>query len=185
MRVGLIATPKFEFGHAFSSQSLDGYSQCRRFGVMLRRRSAGRDILVGLLLAVQPTAHAHLQANSHGDPDPETGQFGIHDCMGRVRTWDFEAVIGVGGLSAKPRSLAGKVNWIGIGRRRGDRPSAGQSSPSNISSASTPTSRTCRTSRTGASARRENRSECASSHERPQLRRTERGRQDKVIQLRL
>jgi hypothetical protein len=23
--------------------------------------------------------------------------------MGRVRTWDFEAVIGVGGLSAKPR----------------------------------------------------------------------------------
>jgi hypothetical protein len=70
MRVGLIATPKFEFGHAFSSQSLDGYSQCRRFGVMLRRRSAGRDILVGLLLAVQPTAHAHLQANSHRGPRP-------------------------------------------------------------------------------------------------------------------
>lgn len=68
--VGLIATPKFEFGHAFSSQSLDGYSQCRRFGVMLRRRSAGRDILVGLLLAVQPTAHAHLQANSHRGPRP-------------------------------------------------------------------------------------------------------------------
>jgi hypothetical protein len=52
----------------------------------------------------------------HGDPDM-TGQFGIHDCMGRVRTWDFEAVIGVGGLGPEPRSygLDGKVNWIGIG----------------------------------------------------------------------
>lgn len=50
----------------------------------------------------------------NGDPDPETGQFGIYDCMGRVRTWDFEAVIGVGGLSAKPKALAGKVNWVGI-----------------------------------------------------------------------
>ncbi len=52
----------------------------------------------------------------HGDPD-RTGQFGINDCMGRVRTCDFEAVIGVGGLGPKPRSqgLDGKVNWIGIG----------------------------------------------------------------------
>ena len=57
----------------------------------------------------------------NGDPDPETGQFGIHDCMGRVRTWDFDAVIGVGGLSAEPRShgLDGKVNWIGIGPHQG------------------------------------------------------------------
>lgn len=56
----------------------------------------------------------------HGDPDM-TGQFGIHDCMGRVRTWDFEAVIGVGGQGPEPRShgLDGKVNWIGIGPRRG------------------------------------------------------------------
>ena len=52
----------------------------------------------------------------HGDPD-ESGQFGIYDCMGRVRSWDFEAVIGVGGIGAEPRShgLDGKVNWIGIG----------------------------------------------------------------------
>lgn len=52
----------------------------------------------------------------HGDPD-KSGQFGIYDCMGRVRTWNFEAVIGVGGLSPEPRSqeLDGKVNWIGIG----------------------------------------------------------------------
>jgi hypothetical protein len=52
----------------------------------------------------------------HGDPDV-TGQFGIHDCMGRVRAWDFQAVIGVGGVGPEARSqkLDCKVNWIGIG----------------------------------------------------------------------
>ena len=37
--------------------------------------------------------------------------------MGRVRSWGFEAVIGVGGVGGEPRShgLDGKVNWIGIG----------------------------------------------------------------------
>lgn len=51
-----------------------------------------------------------------GDPDAE-GRFGIQDCMGRVRTWGFDAVIGVGGIGAEPEShgLARKVNWIGIG----------------------------------------------------------------------
>lgn len=54
-----------------------------------------------------------------GDPDPE-GRFGIHGCMGQVRTWKFEAVIGVGGIGAEPErhGLARKVNWIGIGPRR-------------------------------------------------------------------
>ena len=54
-----------------------------------------------------------------GDPDAY-GRFGIEDCMGQVRTWDFDAVIGVGGIGAEPRShgLDGKVNWIGIGPRR-------------------------------------------------------------------
>jgi hypothetical protein len=33
-----------------------------------------------------------------GDPD-ESGIFGIHDCMGQVRGWNFGAVIGVGGKS--------------------------------------------------------------------------------------
>ena len=50
-----------------------------------------------------------------GDPD-EPGIFGIHDCMGRVRRWHFDAVIGVGGKS--PRSgdegITLKINWIGI-----------------------------------------------------------------------
>lgn len=51
-----------------------------------------------------------------GDPDNK-GRFGIHDCMHSVRTWGFEAVIGVGGIGAEPEShgLARKVNWIGMG----------------------------------------------------------------------
>lgn len=55
----------------------------------------------------------------NGDPDA-TGRFGVYDCMGRVRAWNFEAVIGVGGTGAEPRShgLDGKVNWIGIGPRK-------------------------------------------------------------------
>lgn len=54
-----------------------------------------------------------------GDPDRQ-GRFGIEDCMGQVRTWDFEAVIGVGGIGAEPRShgIDRKVNWIGIGPHR-------------------------------------------------------------------
>lgn len=63
-----------------------------------------------------------------GDPDVD-GRFGIHDCMGQVRTWGFEAVIGVGGIGAEPEShgLAGKVNWIGIGPHR--RSAAGKRGP--------------------------------------------------------
>jgi hypothetical protein len=63
-----------------------------------------------------------------GDPDAE-GRFGIHDCMGQVRMWGFEAVIGVGGVGAEPEShgLARKVNWIGIGPRR--RAAAGKRGP--------------------------------------------------------
>lgn len=55
----------------------------------------------------------------HGDPGPE-GWFGIFDCMGPVRAWGFEAVIGVGGIGAEPKSheLNGKVNWIGIGAHK-------------------------------------------------------------------
>lgn len=52
----------------------------------------------------------------HGDPDVY-GQFGINDCMGRVRAREFDAVIGVGGIGAEPRAagIAGKLGWIGIG----------------------------------------------------------------------
>src|SRR5690349_11405126 len=51
-----------------------------------------------------------------GDPD-KRGCFGIADCMGRVRGYKFDSVIGVGGKSNQPRSqgIAEKLNWIGLG----------------------------------------------------------------------
>jgi hypothetical protein len=50
-----------------------------------------------------------------GDPNAE-GQFGINDCMGRIRTWNFDAVIGVGGYGAEPKShgIEGRVTWVGL-----------------------------------------------------------------------
>ena len=50
-----------------------------------------------------------------GDPD-KSGVFGRRDCMGRVRRWNFDAVIGVGGKSPWPRheEIANRINWIGI-----------------------------------------------------------------------
>jgi len=52
-----------------------------------------------------------------GDPDPMTGVFGNHDCMGKVRDWPFDAVIGIGGVGPEPQShhIAGKLTWVGIG----------------------------------------------------------------------
>jgi hypothetical protein len=52
-----------------------------------------------------------------GDPDPKTGVFGNHDCMGQVRAWRFDAVIGIGGVGREPQRhrIAGKLTWIGIG----------------------------------------------------------------------
>lgn len=49
-----------------------------------------------------------------GDPD-SSGRFGINDCMGRVRSWDFDAVIGIGGISLEPRSygIDGRITWVG------------------------------------------------------------------------
>jgi len=54
-----------------------------------------------------------------GDPDP-LGRFGIHDCMGRVRSLRFDAVIGVGGTGQEPQrsGIARKLTWIGIRPRR-------------------------------------------------------------------
>jgi len=49
----------------------------------------------------------------NGDPN-ENGEFGCNDCMGTVRDWDFDAVIGVGGISASRYKMDGKITWIGI-----------------------------------------------------------------------
>jgi hypothetical protein len=54
-----------------------------------------------------------------GDPDKD-GCFGHRDCMRSVRAFEYDAVIGVGGMGAEPRSdgIDGRVNWIGIGPRK-------------------------------------------------------------------
>ena len=50
-----------------------------------------------------------------GDPN-ENGIFGINDCMKSVRDWNYDAVIGIGGVAPwhEDREIAKKVNWIGI-----------------------------------------------------------------------
>lgn len=57
-----------------------------------------------------------------GDPD-QSGRFGISDCMGKVRGYSYDAVIGVGGTGYEPRShcIDRKINWVGIGPRRASR----------------------------------------------------------------
>ncbi|WP_159571257.1 hypothetical protein [Limnobacter sp. 130] len=59
-----------------------------------------------------------------GDPDVK-GRFGINDCMGTIRNFDFDAVIGVGGTGKEPQSFGidRKLNWIGINpmRQQGSR----------------------------------------------------------------
>jgi hypothetical protein len=62
-----------------------------------------------------------------GDPSCD-GCFGVADCMGRVRGYSFESVIGVGGVNAE--GMAFKVSWIGIGARaRPTAPSSGCRGP--------------------------------------------------------
>ena len=62
-----------------------------------------------------------------GDPNPKTGVFGNNDCMGRVRGWSFDAVIGVGGIGREPQKncIARKLTWVGIGPHK----SSGQRCP--------------------------------------------------------
>lgn len=52
-----------------------------------------------------------------GDPDPATGLWGDTGCMGQVRGYQFDVVIGIGGMSADD-GIAGKIVWIGIGPRK-------------------------------------------------------------------
>lgn len=54
-----------------------------------------------------------------GDPDTR-GIFGCEDCMGRIRDWEYDAVIGIGGESPWKghAGISYKVNWVGIGPKR-------------------------------------------------------------------
>lgn len=50
-----------------------------------------------------------------GDPS-ELGIFGCHDCMGKIRGYDFDSVIGVGGKKPDKgyENIAFKINWVGL-----------------------------------------------------------------------
>ena len=52
-----------------------------------------------------------------GDPDSGLGLWGVSDCMGQVRGFNFDAVIGIGGRSwwANETNRAGEIVWIGVG----------------------------------------------------------------------
>jgi hypothetical protein len=54
-----------------------------------------------------------------GDPN-EDGIFGIQDCMGKIRNWNYDAVIGIGGKSPwkVDYDIKYKINWIGIEPKR-------------------------------------------------------------------
>ena len=54
-----------------------------------------------------------------GDPDSK-GRFGTRDCMGRVREYVFDAVIGIGGIGREPaiQRISRKINWIGVGAQK-------------------------------------------------------------------
>jgi len=54
-----------------------------------------------------------------GDPD-EKGIFGNQDCMGRIRNWNYDAVIGIGGKTTfkDDEDIKYKINWIGLEPKR-------------------------------------------------------------------
>jgi len=66
----------------------------------------------------RPTVLIYRRTHT-GDPDKK-GVFGCNGCMGSVRSWDYDAVIGIGGIRpwAGDEGIARKVNWIGIGPKR-------------------------------------------------------------------
>ncbi|MDD5463258.1 MAG: hypothetical protein PHG00_16825 [Methylococcales bacterium] len=55
--------------------------------------------------------------NHKGDPNNATKTFGINDCMGRVRDWEYDAVIGIGASKLWPGSegIKEKITWVGFG----------------------------------------------------------------------
>jgi hypothetical protein len=54
-----------------------------------------------------------------GDPDSK-GIFGNQDCMGKVRNWNYDAVIGIGGKTPwkEDQDIKFKINWIGLGPKK-------------------------------------------------------------------
>lgn len=54
-----------------------------------------------------------------GDPNSD-GIFGCNGCMGKVRSWSYDAVIGIGG--SVPRKghadIKHKINWVGLNPKK-------------------------------------------------------------------
>jgi hypothetical protein len=61
-----------------------------------------------------------------GDPG-DNGLFGESTCMGQVRDWPYDAVIGIGGKRPWPedKDIALKVNWVGVTPNRIPNPKYG------------------------------------------------------------
>ena len=57
-----------------------------------------------------------IYKRTHKNDPRENGIFGIEDCMKRVRDWQFDTVIGIGGKYPwkEDIEIAKKINWIGI-----------------------------------------------------------------------
>lgn len=55
-----------------------------------------------------------------GDPQESDGIFGSGICMGQIRGYNFDAVIGIGGHSegAKACGIDGKITWIATGAQK-------------------------------------------------------------------
>lgn len=57
--------------------------------------------------------------NHTGDPD-SNGTFGCDDCMGKIRGYRYDAVIGIGVSRPWPEfeGIADRITWVGVGPRR-------------------------------------------------------------------
>jgi hypothetical protein len=114
------------------------YCVSRQDGLIVEKTGTGRladqgaSVPCGESLELRPGVRAYLMSKNKGmrtliykrthsdDPDPTSGVFGNCDCMGQVRGWVYDAVIGVGGLGheAQRNGIDRKLTWVGIGPTR-------------------------------------------------------------------
>lgn len=67
-------------------------------------------------MSITSTRRVLIYKRTHiGDPNAR-GEFGCSDCMGQIRGYQYDAVIGVGGSSYEPRShgIDGRITWVGV-----------------------------------------------------------------------
>ena len=59
------------------------------------------------------TLEVLIYRRTHTADPCQCGVFGIRDCMGKVRSWKYDAVIGIGAKNAKD-DMSYKLTWVGI-----------------------------------------------------------------------